>query len=480
MGDVWNLQNVLQLDGIPLFIANKPVLLPGPRFPFTTSPRVLPPPKDPWNHKIDPLMVLPEEAARLALKTFQRAREILIFFDGSLFAVYNEDENYDEIIDWIPKTFGGLRVYVTFHSPFTPSVQDKGKEVSSKNAGLARGAKDTTVHDEGSSAFKEVSSTTKGADTSADDERETVLEPGQQIYIHGPKYGETPSSEEDFGSPLYMYATGAMGVRIRLKEEIFLTTTTHTSFIYMERCKESWMKSSLLNRIFPAAAPINSNEPWKTDVWWGPEEGDRTKFGTIVRTFDPNASSKYPRGYMHDLSLIRPNGDVPMCYPPLTWNDEPLSLYYGRSIRLLSPTKAPIRDESSIPAHWGATIGQSVSRVDINNKEVSSDVPEQFARSYLWRAHGVFLSLQGWSGAPLTVKDNDAKTSVFGFQNWEWLPAKTGWDKKLSDLKKLRDMTPEQITAMLGQWGEHPFYGSFFLPPEIMSSEIILRRTKQD
>jgi hypothetical protein len=319
MGHVWNLQNVLQLDDIPLFIANKPVLLPGPRFPLITTPRVLSPPKDPWSRQIDPLMVLPEEAARLALKTFKRAREILIFFDGSLFAVYNEDENYDEIIDWVPETFGGLRVYVTFHSPFTPSVQYK--EFSSKNAGLARGAKDTTVHDEGSSAFKDVSSTTKGADTSvndesssafkdassttkgadtsvndesssafkdassttkgadtsADDERETVLKPGQQIYIHDPKYGETPSSEEEFGSPLYMYAKGAMGVRIRLKEEIFLTTTTHTSLIYMELCKKSWLKSSLLNRFFTAAAPINSNEPWKTDVWWGPEDGDRTK-----------------------------------------------------------------------------------------------------------------------------------------------------------------------------------------------------------
>jgi hypothetical protein len=136
---------------------------------------------------------------------------------------------------------------------------------------------DTSVNDESSSAFKDASSTTKCADTSTDDERETVLEPGQQIYIHGLKYGETPSSVEDFGSPLYMYAKGAMGVRIRLKEEIFLTTTTHTSLIWMELCKESWIKSSLLNRIFTAAAPINSNEPWKRDVWWGPEEGDRTK-----------------------------------------------------------------------------------------------------------------------------------------------------------------------------------------------------------
>ncbi|KAA8892705.1 hypothetical protein FN846DRAFT_641471 [Sphaerosporella brunnea] len=410
-------------------------------------------------------------------ENFQESPRNTHFFDGSLFAVYNEDENYDEIIEWVPETFGGLWVYVTFHSPFTPSVQDK--EFSSKNAGLARGAKDTTVHDEGSSAFKDASSTTKGADTSADDERETVPEPGQQIYIHGPKYGETPSSVEDFGSPLYMYAKGAMGVRIRLKEEIFLTTTTHTSLIYMELCKKSWMKSSLLNRIFTAAAPINSNEPWKTDVWWGPEEGDRTKIGTIVRTFDPNASSKYPRGYMHDLSLIRPNGDVPMCYPPLTWNDEPLSLYYGRSIRLLSSTQAPISDGSSIPSPWGATIGQSISRLVINNKEVSSDVSEQFARSYLWRTHGVFRSLQGWSGAPLTVRDNQARTSVFGFQNWEWTQSKNYWGEEHGDLNKLRNLTPEELIEVLGKWGEHPFYGSFFLPSEITSSEIMWTKTKR-
>jgi hypothetical protein len=244
---------------------------------------------------------------------------------------------------------------------------------------------------------------------------------------------------------------------------------------------------------------------------------------------------------MHDLSLIRPNGDVPMCYPPLTWNDEPLSLYYGRSIRLLSvetttqtskrcevvvcielsielsnrnarvrartrhkpepqhprslarlkeaappplhptlsSTQAPISDGSSVPVHWGATIGQSISRLVINNKEVSSDVSEQFARSYLWRTHGVLLSLQGWSGAPLTVTDNQARTSVFGFQNWEWLPSKNVWDEKQADLKKLRNLTPEEVTEMLGRWGEHPFYGLFFLPSEITSSEIMWTRTKR-
>jgi hypothetical protein len=168
-----------------------------------------------------------------------------------------------------------------------------------------------------------------------------------------------------------------------------------------------------------------------------------------------------------------------MCYPPLTWNDEPLSLYYGRSIRLLSSTQAPISDGSSVPVHRGATIGQSISRLVINNKEVSSDVSEQFARSYLWRTHGVLLSLQGWSGAPLTVTDNQARTSVFGFQNWEWLPSKNVWDEKQADLKKLRNLTPEEVTEMLGRWGEHPFYGSFFLPSEITSSEIMWTRTKR-
>jgi hypothetical protein len=54
-----------------------------------------------------------------------------------------------------------------------------------------------------------------------------------------------------------------------------------------------------------------------------------------------------------------------------------------------------------------------------------------------------------------------------------WLPSKNVWDEKQADLKNLRNLAPDEVTEMLGKWGEHPFYGAFFLSSEITSSEIM-------
>jgi hypothetical protein len=160
--------------------------------------------------------------------------------------------------------------------------------------------------------------------------------------------------------------------------------------------------------------------------------------------------------------------------PELTWNSDPLSLFFNRPIKLLSSIPPPVAEGVAVPVEWGATIGQAVCRVIGGND--TEEVSEQFSRCYLWRTYGFFRSIQGWSGSPLTVSDEGGRTSVFGFQNWEWTRiGDARWNANFKDMVA----TTEEEAQELAESGQYPFYGSYFLPPVIKSSKILSAKIKQ-
>ena len=240
-GKVWSLPYVSDLEGVPLFIANRPVLLPLPPSPASTYPGLFARPKDPLSEWLDPLVVLTEHAVRVALETFKEANAFLVFFNGAFVAVYDDDAKYEDVIDFIPETFGGLRVSMTNHQSIFPSASGN-REISPKGPepGPAR------------------------ADVS---DQKHAFRPGERIYVHGPRFCEPDSQVSSFGNPLYMDATGCAGVLIRMDGEEYLTTTTHTSVLFAKKCRKA---TYILDRIASATGSIK--DEWKTAVWTGNEE----------------------------------------------------------------------------------------------------------------------------------------------------------------------------------------------------------------
>lgn len=146
----------------------------------------------------------------------------------------------------------------------------------------------------------------------------------------------------------------------------------------------------------------------------------------------------------------------------LTWNLDPLSLHYNRPIRPLSTTRPAFREGLDIPVTSGCTIGQAVF------VRSGPHVQEQIGRSFLWRKYGPFKSLQGWSGSPLTTKNDSGETTVFAFQNWEW-----------AQLRGVGEPSEPEAARKLIEMGKYPFYGAYFLPNKIKSSEILCSKPKQ-
>lgn len=68
-----------KLRGVPLFIANRPVLLPLPPPPPSTYSGLFTRPRDPLFEPLDSLLVLPEQAVCVALEMFKDAKAFLVF-----------------------------------------------------------------------------------------------------------------------------------------------------------------------------------------------------------------------------------------------------------------------------------------------------------------------------------------------------------------------------------------------------------------
>jgi hypothetical protein len=79
-GLVWKMPYVQNPGDVPLFIVNRPVLLPLPKFrPLSTMAFATEPPRDPLSYNSDLLISIPAEAIHIACSVFPGAKMFLVF-----------------------------------------------------------------------------------------------------------------------------------------------------------------------------------------------------------------------------------------------------------------------------------------------------------------------------------------------------------------------------------------------------------------
>ena len=221
MGYVWRVpgyQQLLDWDAVPLFIANVPVLLQVPCFlPKTLYAYLVPRPQDLIQHRIDPLQVLSNESATVAVAVFVEAESLLILFDGSLVAVYDQDVDCGSMAASLPETFGGLRVLLA-NCPTMVTSNPKRKEKEE----VPLESTSNTGH----------SSSLDGL----------TIKPGFPIKVRGNKcYEPIPLHMDPQRIINHTNSTGTAGVLLDMDGEVYLTIATHTSAFFGAQCRAADM-----------------------------------------------------------------------------------------------------------------------------------------------------------------------------------------------------------------------------------------------
>jgi hypothetical protein len=100
---------------IPLFLTNRPVVLPLPGFrgPVFTSFDARPEPPDPLDYKLDPLRPISDKDVELLFSHFPAAAEIMVFFCSHILLCFTDQESLSEAI--LPRLYGGLTITRTLH-----------------------------------------------------------------------------------------------------------------------------------------------------------------------------------------------------------------------------------------------------------------------------------------------------------------------------------------------------------------------------
>ena len=168
------------------------------------------------------------------------------------------------------------------------------------------------------------------------------------------------------------------------------------------------------------------------------------------------------------------------------------ALPYNRPPRLLTPDPPFKTDKASgriFGPLFGTAIGEAiiVSNVrtqltDASKRAAVAAGPAlklQFSRALLWRAYGDFQSLQGWSGCPLELLEDDGSTSILGgrkimgFQNFQWARPvlKTSGRETDEDMKN----ETEEDAMLEVELAEPPFYGAYRLPADIRKYRVVDR-----
>jgi hypothetical protein len=205
----------------------------------------------------------------------------------------------------------------------------------------------------------------------------------------------------------------------------------------------------------------------------------------VVRTFDPESHLGYPKGYHHDLALVKLNQPTTMTHDhPLEWQIDPLTLFYNKQLQLLSRPPL-VKSDVICPVKWGATVGQAIMRNESSVTELGFKVVDgkwqyridalppatanQFSRAYLWRPYGFCRSLEGWSGSPLVVHDKEVlPRSVIGFQSFQCVEnERTLW--RLEELEQHVEGGVEETILPV----RYSFYGAYFLPKVVKGSTIL-------
>jgi hypothetical protein len=205
-GLVWVLSHTKEPNSVPLFIANRPVLLPPPAFtPFTTTVMLNPRPKDPLGFKLNPVLPLPDAAIDVARNVFPQAKAFLMLFDSSFVVVYDPTEvQCHQMTMVVPKRFGGLVVeldynYFNFSCALGPELAPRTPE--------------STV---------------------------VKIVPGNQLFLQGPRYGQEPTNPiprdaNQFIPHIYYGASARSGLLVRDSDDnVFLTTVSHLPILHNE------------------------------------------------------------------------------------------------------------------------------------------------------------------------------------------------------------------------------------------------------
>jgi len=243
MGHVWSVFDflVLDSDAVPLFIANAPVLLPVPCFRPTTLYAYVARPQDPIQHRIDPLQVLSDESAAVALAVFAEAESFLIFFSETFVAIYNQDVDCGSMAEYLPETFGGLRVILA-NRPTIVTSNAKGKE------------KEEVPLESASDA---------GHSSSLD---RLTIKPGFPIKVRGKKYGKPIPLHMDPKRIInHTDSTGTAGVLLDMDGEQYLTMATHTSATFGAQCRAADM--GLVRKVVEAVWQRSQPDDWKMQIW---------------------------------------------------------------------------------------------------------------------------------------------------------------------------------------------------------------------
>ena len=186
---------------VPLFIANRPVLVPvRAQSPLSTSfqPAMLPDPLPQLSLRADVWMS--EHHVRFAFSQFPGCLGFMVFFDRRLLVIFPRGHDCIRAMPGLPEEFGGLRVGAAVeagHFSLGDAEQTEGN----------RGTIPTPAP--------------------------PTVQPGEAIYLHGPLYGAAPPANiapEDLKhiAPLYDSQKASIGLLLDLGEEgHMLSTVSH-------------------------------------------------------------------------------------------------------------------------------------------------------------------------------------------------------------------------------------------------------------
>ena len=160
---------------IPLFLANRPVILPYP-----SHYEVLPTfgtlyLEDPLSKRLDPTAFLSDEDALQALQFFSPATHIMLLFSGALLISYPPTVSLEKLV--LPEYYGGLWVAKMHNRPcMTIESSSDGLKVDDINVGRV------AVHG------------VKSGDTTSLNVPNIMVKVcgGDRLEVRGAKYGQTP------------------------------------------------------------------------------------------------------------------------------------------------------------------------------------------------------------------------------------------------------------------------------------------------
>lgn len=203
-GRVWSVGCIHPPQPVPLFIANRPVLVPiRAQSPLSTAfqPEMLPDPLPQLSLRAD--VWLPDNHVKFAFSQFPGCLGFMIFFDRTLLVIFPKGYKCLEALNQLPEEFGGLMV------------------------GLAEEAGRFSLADTGQQP--------EGRKITVPAAAPPIVRPGESIYIHGPLYGADPppnikSEDLDRIAPLYDSQKASIGLLLDLGEDSeghMLSTVTH-------------------------------------------------------------------------------------------------------------------------------------------------------------------------------------------------------------------------------------------------------------